>query len=144
MELKYRWLLISRNLRANQKIWVKNVLLMIVACVLLFFTRGVTKSIDQLLTNYILGEPSLRNLQIDVEKENADSLLKKLTELAGENEHIQDFFSQNSGRGCEVMNLEKYEGMGFDTSDERYGFVITETDRYLDDRYLCDGRWIDW
>lgn len=142
MEQKYRWLLVSRNLIANQKIWVKNMLLMVVACVLMLFTGGVAKSIDQLLTNYLLGRPSLRNLQIDVEKENADSLFKMLGELADEEEHIQDFFRQNVGRGCEVANLEKYEGMGFDTSDARYGFVITETDRYMDDRYLSNGRWI--
>ena len=142
MEQKYRWLLICRNLKAKQKLWVKNVFLMIVACILILFTGGVTKSIDQLLTNYLLGEPSLRNLQIDVEKENADSLFQELVELKDKDEHIQDVFLQNLGRGCEVTNLKKYERMGFDTSDTQYGIVITETDKYLDDRYLSDGRWI--
>ncbi|MCL1791385.1 MAG: ABC transporter permease [Peptococcaceae bacterium] len=143
MEQKYRWLLVRRNLRAKRRTWLKNMLLMLVACVLILVTGGLAYSIDLFMTDYLLGAPWLRDLRVDAFIEDKDRVLEALNGLAEENSHIKDIFEQNPGATCEVADAEKYGKMGFDMSDPWYGYIVPESDGYLDDRYLSGGRWIE-
>lgn len=131
-----------RSWRAKRKVWFKIMLLLSIACILLLYIGSITRSLNDFLDNYLLEPPAMRHIQVTALKSDQDALRNIVENSAKENNHIIEYFIRPSGVTCEVQDLEQYRDMGFDRNADAFGYILMDTDRYFDSRYLLDGRWI--
>lgn len=156
MNIKYRWMIVGASVRNRIGEWVKVMVIIGIAMILLMVSGTIYRSISSFFNDYMLGGPEERCIEVgypgqpwaentdetETYHEDTSGHKEELRQLMKKNEHIVEVFARFDSFGLKISNLELLDQYNLNKNSANYGEVLCQTDQFYDDRYLKSGRWI--